>query len=507
MFKSNSRSNSRRQSIESINNLDDKGDSTEMDDQSINIIMDDRDKNLIIKDKDEFIQGFNDVNSNALGKILIDMATKTNKVLSKSTSEDLISIPTLIQAFKENLAMEQKKLSTESDNIRNTIINNRLNYHKIAPTVKAPAYFSPVDILISPAKSADVMRLFPKGRDKFSGKRNEGPEINEFLHTINLAQAKCKLSESEFVDLLANSCTKEAHTFVRALVDEKSSPESIYHKLIIMYDTTVPPETAKQLLLDYRVKRNENLAIAQAYILDKASIIAKLCISEKEKKLISDFEAIQALPRALPMRSRSEVNKQYRLLMQELGRAPTYIELVASLESLRLSIDEDIKYNGFNATRENSRYMNYVAPRYKISTFATQLHNTNSPRLQRFNQTSFNPRDNNRTHNSNSRSTNFNAKNQRSSYTVNNLNSQRSFNNNFMNKNLSCLLCGRQGHTAAMQCYQLRDAQGKNVSNVSPSQDPCPTCLKQSGKRLFHPEKYCFIKNKPNMKRSNFQKQ
>ena len=52
MFKSNSRSSSRRQSIESINNLDDRGDFTEMDDQSINIIMDDRDKNLIIKDKD-----------------------------------------------------------------------------------------------------------------------------------------------------------------------------------------------------------------------------------------------------------------------------------------------------------------------------------------------------------------------------------------------------------------------------------------------------------------------
>ncbi len=32
-------------------------------------------------------------------------------------------------------------------------------------------------------------------------------------------------------------------------------------------------------------------------------------------------------------------------------------------------------------------------------------------------------KDNNRTHNSNSKSTNFNAKNQRSSYTVNNLNS------------------------------------------------------------------------------------
>ena len=504
MFKSNSRSSSRHQSIESLNKLDDMGDMAEMDDQSIHVITDDRDKLLITENKDEFLQGYHDVNSNALGRILIDIANKTNTALSKSKETTLISMPSLIQAFKENLEIERQKLSSESDNIKNSILHNRLNYHKISPTIKSPNYYSPVDVLGTAKKSADVMRLFPKGSDKFSGKRNEGPVITEFLYTLNLAQSKCKLSESEFLDLLVHSCTKEAHSFVKALVDEKSSPDQIYYKLLVMYDSTVPPETAKQLLLDYRVKRNENLAIAQAYILDKASIISKLCISESEKKLISDFEALQALPRALPIRSRSEVNKQYRLLMQELGRAPTYIELVSSLEGLRLSIDEDIKQNGAYVSRDNLRYTN---PRYKISTFSTQLQNTINPRFQRFNQSSYNSRDSNNKSYNNTRSTNYPVRNQRPSYTVNNMNTQRPFNNNFMNKNLSCLLCGRTGHTAAMQCYQLRDSQGKNVSNVSPSQDPCPTCLKQNGKRLFHPEKYCFIKNKPAVKRANYQKQ
>lgn len=501
-----SRSNSRKQSLESLNRLDDLSDAADLDDQSINLIMDNKDKILITQNKDDFISGFNDVSSNALGKILIDIATKTNKALSKSKEpETLISIPTLIQAFKENLVTEQMKLNSESANIKQSILNNRLNFHKIAPTVKAPTYFSPNDVLGSAAKSADIMRIFPKGRDKFSGIKNQGPEITEFLYSMNLAQSKCKLSESEFLDLFTNSCTKEAHSFVRALVEEKSSPDAIYYKLLVMYDSTVPPETAKQLLLDYKVKRSENLAIAQAYILDKASIIAKLCISDTERKLISDFEAIQALPRALPIRSRSEVNKQYRLLMQEFARPPTYIELVSSLESLRMTIDEDIKYNGAYVSRENSRY---VAPRYKISTFSTQIHDTNRPRLQRFNQPSFSPRNNNnRNYSNNSRQVNYSVRNQRPPFTVNSMNTQRSFNNNFMNKNLSCLLCGRAGHTAAMQCYQLKDAQGKNVSNVTPSQDPCPTCLKQNGKRLFHPEKYCFIKNKSWTNRTSFQKQ
>ena len=109
-----SRSNSRKQSLESLNRLDDLSDAADLDDQSINLIMDNKDKILITQNKDDFISGFNDVSSNALGKILIDIATKTNKALSKSKEpETLISIPTLIQAFKENLVTEQMKLNSE----------------------------------------------------------------------------------------------------------------------------------------------------------------------------------------------------------------------------------------------------------------------------------------------------------------------------------------------------------------------------------------------------------
>lgn len=504
MFKSNSKSNSRQQSVESINNIDDGGDYNEMDTQSINLILDNDDRITITQNKDNFIKGYHDVNSNALGKILLEMANKTNKILSKSKEPDLISLPTLIQAFQDNLAAEKVRLNDESAQIKDSILHNKLNYYKIAPTIKAPTFYSPVEVLRTAAKSADAMKLFPKGRDKFSGKRNDGPEISEFLYAINLAQSKCKLSEPEFLDLLTHSCTKEAHSFVKSLVDEKSTPDSIYYKLLVMYDTTVPPETAKQLLLDYKVKKTENLAIAQAFILDKAAIVAKLCIADSEKKLISDFEAIQALPRALPMKSRSEVNRAYRVLMQELGKPPTFIELVAALESLRLAIDEDIKLNGAFPTRDASHRF----PRYKISTFSTHIQDTNRPRLQRFTQPSYNSRNNNnRDYTYNSNPANYTVRNQRPSHTVNNINAQRPFNNNFMNKNLSCLLCGKVGHTAAMQCYQLRDAQGKNVANVTPSQEPCPTCLRQTGKRLFHPEKYCFIKNKPPIKKSNYRRQ
>ena len=60
---------------------------------------------------------------------------------------------------------------------------------------------------------------------------------------MNLAQSKCKISESELLDLYIKFCAKEAHGIVQALVDETSSPkeiypEAIYYKLMVMYDTT-----------------------------------------------------------------------------------------------------------------------------------------------------------------------------------------------------------------------------------------------------------------------------
>ena len=85
MFKT-SRSSSRAQSTESLNNIQDLIDD---DQQSINLIMDNKDKHLVSQNKDDFIQGYHDVNSDFLGRTLIDMATKTNKVLSKSKDEPL----------------------------------------------------------------------------------------------------------------------------------------------------------------------------------------------------------------------------------------------------------------------------------------------------------------------------------------------------------------------------------------------------------------------------------
>ena len=100
----------------------------------------------------------------------------------------------------------------------------------LAPTVKAPTYFLPIDVLSSAAKSADIMRIFPKGRDKFLGIKNQGPEITEFLYS--LLNQNANYLNLNIMDLLTNSNTKEAHSFVRTLVEEKSNLEAIYYMML-----------------------------------------------------------------------------------------------------------------------------------------------------------------------------------------------------------------------------------------------------------------------------------
>ena len=73
------------------------------------------------------------------------------------------------------------------------------------------------------------MRIFPKGRDKFSGIKNQGPEITEFLYS--LLNQNANYLNLNIMDLLTNSNTKEAHSFVRTLDEEKSSLEAIYYKI------------------------------------------------------------------------------------------------------------------------------------------------------------------------------------------------------------------------------------------------------------------------------------
>ncbi len=67
-----------------------------------------------------------------------------------------------------------------------------------------------------------------------------------------------------------------------------------------------------------------------------------------------------------------------------------------------------------------------------------------------------------------------------------------------------CSLCGQSSHTAAQGCYRMKDEKGRAVM-ITPGQIPCNICEKKINKKLYHPLRYCFNKERSNMARTNNQ--
>ena len=486
IFKSNSKNSSKASSSESINQLD-KELSASIDTLNIEVTKNDLTSILRGNKEDTFFQNYTQTNKHPLGKILITLADKFNKLGSSSkVKETPINLLDLCQSFNENISIEKRFLDSSLEHTTKTVcddlVKKELSYHMIAPRVKAPSNFSSQPTLTDITKIVNCSRLFPKERAKFRG-TSTGPDIAEFLFAINAAQDILGLSQTEFLDRLVASCTGEAHLFVRNLVDEGDSVDAIYYKLLLLFDHSPTPEEARNILHNYKVPKTDNLVKAQGFILEHAGLIAKVCVNEENRKFLSNFEAVNALLRSLPSKASAEVNTANQVLTQKYGHPPSFIQLIAYLDPLRQAIDRDIKENGVGFNRDNFSYgsgRRYNPPSsYRVSTFS----NSASPR-ESYKQSSLQTRD---TYSFLPRRTNSSNRSLR----VNSITAPEP-RNQFMNR-LYCQLCGKSGsHNPAMGCYAMK-LNGRTVANVVPSQDPCKRCEEHSGRKLFHPPKFCFL--------------
>ena len=121
-----------------------------------------------------------------------------------------------------------------------------------------------IENLNSNAKSTEALKLFPSNiKSKFSGIKNDGPSLSEFLFNINYAQERLNLSEKEFKMKLLTSLTGPAHEDIRHLVEQGDTVTSIYHNLASMYDSTPEPNKAKHDLFKFKIPRRWDLYKAQ----------------------------------------------------------------------------------------------------------------------------------------------------------------------------------------------------------------------------------------------------
>ena len=196
--------------------------------------------------------------------LLIRLVDRHNKMLPPE--EEPIALDAVCTAFDNKLQLNKKDITElieySAKDLKSDIFHKELNFHLLNPRYIPPSKFSPVDVLNSNAKSTEALKLFPSNiKSKFSGIKDDGPNLSEFLFNINYAQERLNLSEKEFKMKLLTSLTSPAHKDIRNLMEQGDRVTSIYHNLASMYDSTPEPNKAKQDLVKFKIPRRDGIYI------------------------------------------------------------------------------------------------------------------------------------------------------------------------------------------------------------------------------------------------------
>ena len=505
------RSASRSRSADSLSTLGDEIRDIHNEDPEENQVNETINVNL---SKKEYKTLHNDpILQSSLNETLQDPVKKTwFKVFNQYNSnlkedENPINLNEITDALNYKMTLNEdtvKALIDKSQNeLKQDLYKKNLSFHLLNPRFKPPTKFSETNVLHLPSKASEALKLFPTStKSKFSGRKDEPPTLSEFLYTINYAQDRLNLSESEFKQKFLTSLTGPAHETIRNLVEQGDTIPALYHHLTHVYDNSLDPLKSKSELSNLKIPKTWDLFTAQNKILELATAAARL-FKENQRKTITNTEASQTLIRALPPTSSKLVRTQFNQFMTDQtdeSSEPLFIDFIRYLHRFQDEINDDIKKNGDgpdyrpryrdNKDSKDRRYpLHYdkypgSRPLRVQTTYANK--NASPNYLNRYNpypKTTVAVKQLNAGANAGTPST-----------------------NRFLNK-LYCSLCGKSTHTAADGCYAIK----KNgvVVPCSPTQIPCNICEKVMKKKLFHPPNLCFNKSKQGntfQQRSNFQK-
>ncbi len=495
MFKS--RNNSRNQSTENLDEISTLFQNPDHDDVSMKIALEERDVEIVNDPQfsAEILEKYAQMCEEAEGRCLLKIIDVQNRQIKESKSQaPLISVVNEVKEYTRRKDEEKKRndimIQAGLDQIRKEVtMSVKAKNPVIANKYSPPSFFSEENVLVTITKAAEAHKLFPKDRYRYTGQKGNGPTLGEFIFHLNNAQEKCKLSLKEFKERLLLALTGDAYEQMKFFIELEDDVGILYQRLTLLFDKSAPAETHRTELINYRAKKGETLAMVQSHILKEATLANANCPNPAQKLKFINNDALFALPRALPAHSSGYVTKKLHELMQTT-QDPSFTDLCKALELSMPTIDNDIQQNGVGHFREFKKFGNQegLGKSYRIfrqPSAQTVLNRVNATQAVRQDQRSYVRKPNKKVISQQSQA----------KYTVHNISTPEKFKNNFQNKSLFCLLCGKNTHTSTMGCYSMRDSSGRVVNNVTPSQDPCAICQTTLGKRLFHPQKYCFSRN------------
>src|SRR5450830_207396 len=234
------------------------------------IIVDEKDydDNLSTAFSDDYIyqENYEEILKDNLGKIFINLAQDQYR-LAKKCGLDRMStnIHEICDNFNGFVRVSEEQRNKNSlltqDDMEKRLIAKQLNSHTLTQSIHPPKYFSPVPVLISSGRTADIQKLFPNRNNKFSGHPKDNLSLLEFITSMNAAQEYAKLSENEFKQMLLSCTTGPAHQFlIEWMEDSNEDIGSTYHQLGLRFDTRKSAEDARNELFTYKATKDKKLA-------------------------------------------------------------------------------------------------------------------------------------------------------------------------------------------------------------------------------------------------------
>jgi len=452
-----------------------------------------------------FTQDYQFTAEHPIGSILLSLVKDNINLARKTNLKSMnTNVADLCTEFRRGMNLERAENRSDikylTSQIEGNIIAKELNSHKINTAIDPPTYFSPVPTLHTSGKLVEVLKVFPRP-GRFSGSTKDGGmAVTEFLIMLKEAQARCKLSEEEFISRMLASSTGLAHDLILEWKVNGENADTIFHNLMLNFDRRLSPDEAKIQLNAFKVNKNGTLSYAQSKIMKLAGRAASALPEGESRTAYYNMEAVNALIRALPQHSSQEVSNLYHNLTARLGKACTFSDLNKALNAYRVSIDRDIKQSGRDEmkVRKTGNIRGNFRPKFSTYNLTTSNSsagiNRNVSATDKANKPSgsapFNRRlASNRYAPRNNVRTPFRGQGQR--FRGNSRTGRGAYNrfgnsNNYVPK---CSLCGVPGHKPA-QCTNMRDNTGK-ILNIMPMLGVCTRCPKYIYPRLHHQEHIC----------------
>jgi hypothetical protein len=442
------------------------------------------------------------MNDHPIGAILIGIMRDNTELRQRvGHNESNLNIGQVASAFYTGMQLEEAQMAAKLQDseraVGERIWQAKLNGHEASLSYPAPAYFSPYATLTTPAQLGQAMKLFPSGAGKFSGTKDHGMGVIEFLSSMNRAQGIANLSRGEFSNQLLESTTGKAHSLIVDWLGNNESIENIYYSLVTNFDKRTTVEEARAKLASYKALRTGSLAKVESDIMALASRASNSLPAGPSRTAFYNMEGVNALIRALPPSSQAMANNTFHSLSSEMNRACTFTELGKALKVYRSVIDQDIKANGATSYKEKDKVQSdkksgkkgKSATSFGIAAgSAAAAPEASAPMVAAANaggsnQTSAPAK-------VQSQGQNQGQQNKGKGNKGFQKGKKKGYGGGSAETPMYCSLCGNTSHTAAMGCDLITGDNGAPI-NIQPTQSVCGACPPSISPRLHHPQRLC----------------